>query len=247
VSDNVSIDNGVRNYSFDEGTSVFRNDTSCRSSSGQNDKIVGDTDASNQFWTGTNGSRCAAYAGALGWSFAADGRLVVTFGGKPTSPGPTASPTASPTKSPVASPTASPTKSASASPTTSPTKSASASPTKSPIASPTTSSAGSNCRITYTTSAWNTGLTTDITIANTGSTAINGWSLVFTLPSGQTISSAWNATYSPTSGQVTAKNVTYNSTIAANGSVSIGFQASHTGNAGKPTAFTLNGNACSVA
>ncbi|AYN37951.1 carbohydrate-binding protein [Streptomyces dangxiongensis] len=82
VSDNVGIDNAERNFSFDKGTSVFRTDTSCRfAGSGSNDKTVGDADSSNQFWTGTNGSRCSAYAGALGWSFASDGHLVVTFGG----------------------------------------------------------------------------------------------------------------------------------------------------------------------
>lgn len=81
VSDNVGIDNEERNFSFDKGTSVYRNNTSCRSGSGSNDKTVGDADSSNQFWTGSNGSRCSSYDGALGWSFAADGRLVVTFGG----------------------------------------------------------------------------------------------------------------------------------------------------------------------
>ncbi|MEU1350403.1 right-handed parallel beta-helix repeat-containing protein [Streptomyces sp. NPDC005776] len=81
VSDNVGIDNEERNFSFDKGTSVYRNNTSCRSSDGSNDKTVGDADSSNQFWTGSNGSRCSSYDGALGWSFAADGRLVVTFGG----------------------------------------------------------------------------------------------------------------------------------------------------------------------
>ncbi|GII25993.1 extracellular catalytic domain type 1 short-chain-length polyhydroxyalkanoate depolymerase [Planosporangium mesophilum] len=106
---------------------------------------------------------------------------------------------------------------------------------------------GSGCRITYTTNAWNTGLTASISIANTGSSTINGWSLVFTLPGGQTITSGWNATYSPTSGQVTARNVSYNGTIAPGGSVGIGFQATHTGNAGGPTSFTLNGQACSTA
>jgi hypothetical protein len=83
ISNNLSIDNAERNFSFDAGTSVFRSNTSCRSSSGSNDKTVGDADSSNQFWTGTNGSRCSSYTGALGWSFAADGHLVVTFGGKP--------------------------------------------------------------------------------------------------------------------------------------------------------------------
>ncbi|MEU7614967.1 cellulose-binding domain-containing protein [Micromonospora rifamycinica] len=82
ISNNLSIDNTERNFSFDGGSSVFRNNTSCRSGSGSNDKIVGNSDSSNQFWNGSNGSRCASYTGAIGWSFASDGRLVVTLGGR---------------------------------------------------------------------------------------------------------------------------------------------------------------------
>ncbi|MFI7217996.1 cellulose-binding protein [Micromonospora maritima] len=84
VSNNASIDNTERNFTFDGGTSVFRNNTSC--DGGANDRIVGNADSSNQFWSGTNGSRCSSYTGALGWSFAADGRLVVTFGGRVVTP-----------------------------------------------------------------------------------------------------------------------------------------------------------------
>ncbi|ONI87731.1 esterase [Saccharothrix sp. ALI-22-I] len=111
----------------------------------------------------------------------------------------------------------------------------------------TTTPPSGSCRVTATVNAWNTGLTENLTIANTGTTAINGWSLVFTLPSGQTITSGWNATYSPSSGQVTARNATHNAAIAPNGSVGIGFQATHTGNTAKPASFTLNGMACSTA
>ncbi|WP_436530952.1 right-handed parallel beta-helix repeat-containing protein [Actinoplanes sp. HUAS TT8] len=82
VSNNLSIDNGERNFNFDGGTSVFRTNTSCRFSSGTNDRIIGDSDSSNQFWSGTNGSRCATYSGALAWSFSSTGTLVVTIGGK---------------------------------------------------------------------------------------------------------------------------------------------------------------------
>lgn len=81
VSGNVAVDNAQRNFSFEAGTSVFRDNTSCRSGGGGNDKIVGDADGSNQFWFGSNGSRCSSYSGALRWSFDADGRLIVTFGG----------------------------------------------------------------------------------------------------------------------------------------------------------------------
>ncbi|MDF6017844.1 right-handed parallel beta-helix repeat-containing protein [Streptomyces sp. JH34] len=86
VSDNVSIDNAERNFSFDKGTSVFRGNVSCRDDDGSNDKTVGDADGSNQFWTGSNGSACSAYSGAMDWSFAGDGSLVVTFGGNRVTP-----------------------------------------------------------------------------------------------------------------------------------------------------------------
>jgi alpha-galactosidase len=121
-----------------------------------------------------------------------------------------------------------------------------ASPTSSPSTTPTSPRPGVACRVSDVVSAWNTGLTSSITIANTGGTDVNGWSLVFTLPGGQTITSGWNATYSPPSGQVTATNVGYNGALPAGASTTIGFQATHTGNAAAPTAFTLNGTACAV-
>ncbi|GIJ48347.1 hypothetical protein Val02_52330 [Virgisporangium aliadipatigenens] len=103
------------------------------------------------------------------------------------------------------------------------------------------------CRITYTVQSWNTGLTASVTVANTGTTPINGWSLAFTLPAGQRISYSWSTTITGTSGAVTAANASYNGTIPPNSSTSFGFQATHTGDTGRPTAFTLNGNACAVA
>ncbi|BCB75995.1 hypothetical protein GCM10022251_55760 [Phytohabitans flavus] len=106
---------------------------------------------------------------------------------------------------------------------------------------------GGACRVGYTVNAWNTGLTSSITITNTSSTTVNGWALAFTLPGGQTITSGWNASYSPNSGAVTARNASYNGTLAPNASTGIGFQATHTGNTGRPASFTLNGVACTVA
>jgi len=114
-----------------------------------------------------------------------------------------------------------------------------------PSVSPTSGGGTGACRVTQSPNAWNTGLTDNITIANTGTAAINGWSLRFTLASGQTITSGWNATYSPASGAVTATNMSYNGSIPPGGSTTIGFQATHTGNTAAPTGFTLNGAACS--
>ncbi|MBM0278166.1 cellulose binding domain-containing protein, partial [Micromonospora tarensis] len=105
---------------------------------------------------------------------------------------------------------------------------------------------GGGCRVGYTVNAWNSGLTASVAITNTGSSAVNGWELTFTLPTGQRITSGWNAQYAPSSGAVTARNVSYNAAIAPNASVEIGFQATHEGGTGKPTSFALNGAACSV-
>jgi acetylxylan esterase len=164
-------------------------------------------------------------------------RAIHFFGLDGSTPPPTTAPptSAAPTKSPTSAPPTS------APPTSSPTTSVP------PTVPPTSPGGNGPCRVTYSTNAWSTGLTASVHITNTGSSAINGWSLVFTLPSGQAITSGWNATYSPSSGQVTAKNVSYNGALAAGGSTDIGFQASHTGNTGKPSSFALNGSACAVA
>ncbi|MFC7385080.1 cellulose binding domain-containing protein [Sphaerisporangium rhizosphaerae] len=95
--------------------------------------------------------------------------------------------------------------------------------------------------------SWNNGFTAGISITNTTASTINGWTLAFTLPSGQAITSGWNATYSPTSGQVSARNVDFNGTLAPGATIEIGFQATHTGNTAEPTAFTLNGVPCTIA
>jgi len=102
------------------------------------------------------------------------------------------------------------------------------------------------CKVTATINAWNTGLTASVTVTNTGTTTINGWQLAFTLPTGQTITNGWGATYAPSTGAVTATNASYDGTIAPNASVSIGYQANHTGNSAAPAAFTLNGTACTA-
>ncbi|MCE6996474.1 PHB depolymerase family esterase [Saccharothrix sp. S26] len=103
-----------------------------------------------------------------------------------------------------------------------------------------------DCRVRYTVNAWSTGFTAEIILFNTGSLAVDGWDLVFTLPAGQTITSGWNATYSPTSGTVVAGNASYNGPIAPGGAVSFGFQATHTGNTDKPSSFTYFGRDCVV-
>ncbi len=66
----------------------------------------------------------------------------------------------------------------------------------------------------------------------------------FSLLAGQTITNGRNATYSPTSGRVTATNVSHNASLAPGASVSFGFQATHIGTSGPPTGYALNGSTC---
>jgi cellulase/cellobiase CelA1 len=106
---------------------------------------------------------------------------------------------------------------------------------------------GGPCSVEYTVSSWNTGLTANVKVTNATTSPVSGWTLRFTLPSGQTITNGWGASYSPNNGAVTATPASYNTTINANSSVSFGFQATHTGNTGEPSAFALNGTACAVA
>ncbi|KOG37219.1 GH12 family glycosyl hydrolase domain-containing protein [Streptomyces resistomycificus] len=102
------------------------------------------------------------------------------------------------------------------------------------------------CKVSYGANAWQGGFTADVTITNTGSSRVSGWKLAFTLPSGQQITSAWNATLSGSSGAVTASNVAHNGEVAAGGQATFGFQGTSSGAFAKPSGFSLNGTACTT-
>ena len=105
---------------------------------------------------------------------------------------------------------------------------------------------GSTCKVSYTKNEWPGGLTAGITVTNTGTSAIDGWTLAFTFPGDTKVTSAWNATVTQSGAAVTAKNASYNGTIAAGVSVTFGFQGTWSSNDAAPTAFTLNGTACTT-
>ncbi|MGC5561926.1 GH12 family glycosyl hydrolase domain-containing protein [Streptomyces sp. FR-108] len=103
------------------------------------------------------------------------------------------------------------------------------------------------CTVSYTPAVWAGGFTADVTVGNNGPAPVEDWRLDFSLPSGQRITSAWNATVSPGSGAVTARPLAHTKRIAAGGSQSFGFQGTYTGAFAKPAGFTLNGTACATA
>ncbi len=111
-------------------------------------------------------------------------------------------------------------------PTTSPTTPPTTSPTTPPTTSP---PSGSGCTATYQiTNTWQGGFQANVVVANTGSTALNGWSVHFTLAGGQSISNMWNGVNTGTSGAVTVRNASYNGSVAAAGNTSFGFTATGT-------------------
>lgn len=103
------------------------------------------------------------------------------------------------------------------------------------------------CTVSYSTNVWPGGFTANVTVTNNGPAAVEGWQLAFTLPSGQRIVHAWNASVTPSSGAVAATAPAGNTRIAAGESQSFGFQGSYSGAFAQPDAFRLNGTACRTA
>ncbi|MEW9533908.1 glycoside hydrolase family 11 protein [Microbispora sp. NPDC049125] len=147
---------------------------------------------------------------------------------------------------PSPSPSPSPSRSPSPSPSPSPSRSPSPSPSASPSPSPSPTGGNGACRVSYTKNEWNTGFTADVSITNTGSGTINGWTLTWSFSGGQQVTSGWNAAISQSGSSVTARNMSYNGSLAPGAGTSFGFQGTHTGNNPNPSAFSLNGSACAT-
>ncbi|MFC6081579.1 glycoside hydrolase family 9 protein [Sphaerisporangium aureirubrum] len=102
------------------------------------------------------------------------------------------------------------------------------------------------CQVTYTThGAWPSGFTTQVTVKNTGSSTIDGWTLKWAFLGGQTTSHAWNTGITQSGATVSAKNLSHNAKIKPGQSVTFGFNGSAApGPNPSPELFTLNGAAC---
>jgi cellulose 1,4-beta-cellobiosidase len=116
------------------------------------------------------------------------------------------------------------------------------------IAVPSVAFAAPGCAVTYTANTWTEsagqgGFTASISLQNTGD-PITSWNLQFSLPSGQTFTQGWSASYATSGTSITATNLSYNGTLATGASTSFGFNGRWTGAYSSPTAFTVNGNAC---
>jgi lysophospholipase L1-like esterase len=85
------------------------------------------------------------------------------------------------------------------------------------------------------TGTWGGGFQVEVTVANTSSSALAGWTVQLPLPNGHAVSQIWSGTASGT-GTVTVKNVDYNGSLGAGASTTFGFIASGAGAAAVGTA-----------
>jgi endoglucanase len=110
---------------------------------------------------------------------------------------------------------------------------------------PTGSAAPVSCHATYAlTNSWPGGFQAQVTLTDSGTTAISPWTLTWTFPGDQKIGSLWNASYTQSGENVTATSPSYNATLAAGASVTVGFTGTYTTSNTSPTTFDVNGTAC---
>jgi hypothetical protein len=117
------------------------------------------------------------------------------------------------------------TTSTSPSPSPSPSPSTSSSPSPSPSPSPSsTSPATGSCSLSSSlVTSWDGGYQLQLTVTNTGSSPITGWTSAFMFgDTSESISDSWDAVVTQTGEQVTAVNESYNGSLSAGGSTTFG-------------------------
>ena len=65
---------------------------------------------------------------------------------------------------------------------------------------------------------------------------VNGWTVSWALPNGQTTTQAWNGTYTQNGANVTVTNMYYNGAIAPGASTNFGFLVNWNGTNNRPPA-----------
>ncbi|MEU8664360.1 cellulose binding domain-containing protein, partial [Actinoplanes philippinensis] len=105
-------------------------------------------------------------------------------------------------------------------------------------------SAAAGCQVDYTVSSqWQGGFGAAVKITNLGD-PITQWSLGFSFGAGQTVTQLWNGSFTQSGAAVTVRNASYNGAVATNGTASFGFNGAFTTGNPVPSAFILNGTAC---
>jgi hypothetical protein len=102
------------------------------------------------------------------------------------------------------------------------------------------------CHVTYAPNAWPGGFTANVTLTNTGTSAWSSWTATFSFPGDEHVTNEWNATVTQNGAAVTANNVSYDGNVAPGASTTFGVQGTWSASSASPTAFSVNGNACTT-
>ena len=78
------------------------------------------------------------------------------------------------------------------------------------------------------TSDWGTGFEAAYTITNAMSVPLNTWTLTFTLPANEHVTSLWNGTLTMSGDLATVRNADYNRNVAVGASTTFGLVANGT-------------------
>jgi cellulase/cellobiase CelA1 len=97
-------------------------------------------------------------------------------------------------------------------------------PVTSPSPTPTPSGGPGTCALTSSvTNSWSGGYQLQLTVTNSGTAPITGWSAGFMFADAtETIASSWSATVTKTGTQLTAVNASYNGSLAAGATTTFG-------------------------
>jgi chitodextrinase len=105
-----------------------------------------------------------------------------------------------------------------------------------------------NCVVSYRiVSQWRGGFQADVTLRNPGPSTYDGWTMEWTFPTGQSITSIWGAVgVDPTGPAVTVRNQSWNGRVAPGAAVWFGFIGSWSVENQVPYGFVVNGVPCQV-
>ncbi|MDQ1008269.1 chitinase [Streptomyces sp. V4I23] len=108
------------------------------------------------------------------------------------------------------------------------------------LASPAEAAASATASYTKV-SDWGSGFEGKWTVKNTGTTALSSWTVEWDFPTGTAVTSAWDADVTNSGTHWTAKNKSWNGSLAPGASVSFGFNGT---GSGSPSGCKLNGASC---
>lgn len=100
-------------------------------------------------------------------------------------------------------------------------------------------SSGASCSASYVTQSQFTGaFVAAVTVANTGTVALTGWTVTFTFGGDQTVTIRWDATITQSKETVTAINESFDGNVPVGGSAGFGFYGAWSTNDTPPASLT---------